>query len=280
MPSGRASREVIAAALVAALVLVGAFGYYYTSSSKATSLLSKSITSQSSLLGSQAAQLTEDENRIRSLNATVSSLKLEVANLQSQVEINEANITKLVGSESQANATIGHLNLEISSLNVLVSNLDAQISALNSRIAEYQSQIASLQIELSPLLFTIGAVDDALYWPCTGAGSVVNGSMVNVCFSLSDYNFTVAKGSMENFTFTAAADAGFLLVAVINSTSANTTVNCLQEPAFGYTGSAPVNVGRSGIAVVTPEAFDTYTVNIYDQNLKGFSATVSIWYFS
>ena len=64
-----------------------------------------------------------------------------------------------------------------------------------------------------------------------------------------------------------------MLVAILSSTSSNTTVS-----ATAY--DQPTNVGSSGIFAYSPPGDTKFTIFIYDQNLQSFSATVNIWYFS
>ena len=255
---------------VVLLIIVASFAVYYTQSSSTRSSLKETITSQSSELNIQAYQLAGDNSTIESLKSNMTSLLQTVSSLQSEVRADETRITLLVARATKDNLTIGSLNSEIASLNSEVTNLNAEVTALDERVAADQSQVASLETERTDLMSVITAVDTALARPCSTPDACVP--------EYTNYKFTVIKGSMENFTFTAAGDGGDLVIAVVSSTSSNTTVYTPME--YGPSSGAPVNVGSSGIVVFTPEGGDTFPVYIYDQNLQGFSATVDIWYFS
>jgi peptidoglycan hydrolase CwlO-like protein len=259
------SRTIPAVLLVAIIILVAAFGYYYEQSSNATFSLSQTISSQSSQLVLRAAQVAADDSKMDNLTSTVHSLQSRVASLQSQVRTDEANISSLIAESAQANTTITSLDSKITSLTKQVSVLNSQIAGLNGRIAAYQSQIATLQLQVRQFQDLIESVDGALAEPTAQ-------------LLYSNANLSVGTGSEKNLTFTATSNGGVFLVAISSSTSSNTTIYCEGEPA--QIGVKPVNVGSSGIAACTPEEGDTFTIQIYDQNLYSLSAAVNIWYFS
>jgi peptidoglycan hydrolase CwlO-like protein len=259
------SRAIPAVLFLAIIILVAAFGYYYERSSNAAFSQSQTVSSQSSQLAAQAALVAADDSKMANLTSTVHSLQSRVASLQSQVRTDEANISSLIAERTQANTTTTSLNSQIVYLTNQVSVLNSRITVLNGRIATYQSQIATLQLEVRQFQDLIESVDGALAEPTAQ-------------LLYSKANLSIGAGSEKNLTFTATSNGGFFLIAISFSTSSNTTIYCKGEPS--QMGVRPVNVGSSGIVVCTPEEGDTFTIQIYDQNLYGFSATVNIWYFS
>jgi hypothetical protein len=156
--------------------------------------------------------------------------------------------------------TIGSLDTKIASLNTEISSLNVRITGLNSRIVSDQSQLAALQVEVSQFQTEIDAIITALG---EHAGEHL----------YSNLNFSVAAGSKKVFNFTSAPDGGVMLVAIVASTSSNTTVSAMSS-------DAPVDLGASGIFAYSPAANTSFTIYIYDLNLDSFSAIVNIWYFS
>ena len=260
--------------LVVVLLLLTTFGYFYLQSTNVESSQSRTIESQSQIIASQsqtissqssklttqAHRLADDDSEIANLTTTVQSLRGEVSKLQDEVVVDEANITSLLTEESQANVTIGSLDTQIASLDAHISSLNVQITGLNSNIAADQSQLAALQVEVSQFRTKIDAIITALGEP-TGE------------HLYSNLNFTVAAGSKKVFNFTSASDGGVMLVAIVASTSLNTTVSAMSN-------DAPVNLGASGIFAYSPAANTSFTIYIYDLNSDSFSAIVNIWYFS
>ena len=123
------------ALMVALVVVVGAFGYYYVQSSAEMSALDQTVTSQSqasvsqaSRLSAFAAQIQKDSGEISALNSTIAADRAQVAALRS--------------GYAGANATIASLDAQVGALN-------SQITTDNAQVASLQSQILSLQAAAS-----------------------------------------------------------------------------------------------------------------------------------
>jgi len=88
----------------------------------------------------------------------------------------------------------------------------------------------------------------------------------------SNDKISAKAGSNFSFTFQSQPDGGVMLIAVLTSTSSNTTVSAVAN-------DAPMSVGSSGIAPYSPEGDTSCTIFIYDLNYQAFSATINVWYF-
>jgi len=241
------------------VVLAAGFGYYYFESSGTVNGLNQTISSQQTQIDSQVQQLAIDQARISNYTSTISSLRSQVTALQSQVNVDQAKITRLTQQAADANMTISSLTSQISTLESNITGLDTQISALNDQIQALNSQLAATQTQVTQLEGTL---------------SVLNSALAASTAQLLDSNdaFSVPAGSQKTLQFTTGANGGFLLIGILSSSSANTTVSV-------KTPNDPVNVGRSGVAAFTLAGSSLYTVYIYDTNNQSFSATLNAWYF-
>jgi hypothetical protein len=84
--------------------------------------------------------------------------------------------------------------------------------------------------------------------------------------------FSVPAGSEQQFRFLSGEYDGVLIVGVVTSASSNTTVSISEVVD-------PKSVGYSGVAAFIVDEGGNWTVNIYDGNMSGFSATVNVWFF-
>jgi phosphatidylserine/phosphatidylglycerophosphate/cardiolipin synthase-like enzyme len=143
--------------ILLALLIGGAFGYYYGTTSQA---------SQVSQLQSQVDTLTSERNsfetQLTSAQAEIANLTVRIGSLQSEKVIMQAQIDGLV-AEKQT------LQLKVVQLNSTIQQLNAQIVYLNFLLATANATIESLStgepsipaVRFSP---RGGCADQVIYW--------------------------------------------------------------------------------------------------------------------
>lgn len=130
-PGPKGNRTLPVALVVALVVVIAAFGYYYVESSGEISALNQTVTSESQASVSEASQLAAISAQIQKDNGEISALNSTVA-------ADRAQIATLSSGYAAANTTIASLNGQIGALN-------SQVTADNAQVASLQSQVSSLQ---------------------------------------------------------------------------------------------------------------------------------------
>ena len=137
------SRKVITV-IIAALIVLAGFGYYYNNTRAVISGDQNSINTLQSQIGSDTSKAATLQAQITSDNSTIQSLQRQLSSLVSR-------IVSLTAGYAKENGTSAALASELTSLNSQISVLNSQISSLNSQIASDQATLASLNSEISVL---------------------------------------------------------------------------------------------------------------------------------
>jgi len=212
-------------------------------------------------------------------NTIVIALVILVIILTSSLTYYYFNSTAIQSNDSK---TISSLQTEINNLSTEVQNLQSnnisqttEINSLQQQITSDQQQISTLQTNVSEMAYYLTAYEN-YSTSCKNLVDLVNGALTNsksVEILYSNQPFSVANGQQETFKFSGIPEFSYLVIGVTTSTSQNTIVsaNITSNNKFNT-----FNAGSSGIAVFNIPPNTPFEINIYDQNLSSFSATVNM----
>lgn len=109
--------------IVLAVLISGAFGYYYYTSSKT----------------------------ITERNATIATMQTQVSQLSSQVSTQNSQITKLQSDLTAANASVSSLQTQLTSASTKESSTESSLAAANASISSLQSQLTTANGQVTTL---------------------------------------------------------------------------------------------------------------------------------
>ena len=130
-------RTQLVASIVVIVLLAGALGYFYVTSSGTIASLNSTVSSQNGVISAQASTISAQSASIGGLQSTVTAQASSISGLQ-------ANITAYAQLKAELRAMIAQDTSEIASLNGTVAADAAQINSLNQQIATANSMISTL----------------------------------------------------------------------------------------------------------------------------------------
>jgi chromosome segregation ATPase len=95
-------------------------------------------------------------------NAEIATLQTQKANLQHQVDLNNAEITNLDTQSTNLNTQLTNLNAQLTTLSTENQNLKAQVSSLSDWVDNLALQVA--QLETAPLNTNVHGGPGHTFW--------------------------------------------------------------------------------------------------------------------
>ena len=225
------------------VVLGGAFSYYYVSSSG-------TISSQSSQLSANAAQIASDSAKITGLTSTVASL-------QQTLNAANARLSSLTAGYAKANSTIDALNAQVTSISAEIASDTAQITSL-------QQEVSSLQAIATLAQFTVLVSSQQVFTNASGIAL-----LDNFTANYAGYVTVTASASSDPANVGAFTDQTFS--AAINSPD----FTGIAIPAGGF--YFPFNSVPS--TIVFPVLPGSVAVYLVTSDATAQSATVTVTYY-
>jgi hypothetical protein len=266
-PSGKPSKAPLIASVVVIVILAGAAGYIFVTSSATiasqagsigslngqVSAQGGSISSLTGVVSNQAGSISSLTGQVGSLNGQVNSLNGQVSSFQTEVASLDSNITHQISARSAVMSRFAAANATIASQKATMGTLSSEITSYSSEASSQASVISAQQSTISLQV----------------QSTLSNSQRIDMAYNSSNTvaHFVSSVGGYVQISGTATTSTAIAVCYGVDSQAACDSSHTFYIVGFGYGGT-----------VTAPLEPGPVWINIY--NLQAGSATLTLVLFT